>query len=69
MIELYPNHHQILKDSLQGTRKVDEQTFESMEVLEERLQQVRQLGDMFSGIEFSPAVERFKTRPGRVAVG
>jgi hypothetical protein len=69
MIELYPNHCEVVKNSLSGTRTIDEQTYASVAVLGDRLQRVRKLGQGFSRVEFSPAVKRLITNPSRVAVG
>ncbi len=67
-MDLYPDHCQVVKDSLQGRRTADEQTFASIAVLSDRLQQVRKLGERFSHIEFSPAVKHLKSHSNKVAV-
>jgi hypothetical protein len=69
MIELYPDHYEVVKESLSGKRIVDEQTLASVAVLGERLEHVRKMGGKFSSIGFSPAVERLKTHPTNVAIG
>ena len=69
MLELYPDHCQIVRESLSGTRAIDEQTYASLAVLNERLQRTRKLGDKFANITFSPAVEQLRRRPSRVAIG
>jgi hypothetical protein len=68
MIDLYPDHCELVKDSLQGTRTIDEQTLASVAVLNERLQRVKKLGQKFSIIEFSPAVKQLKNRSNKLAV-
>ncbi|MGA2323586.1 MAG: hypothetical protein ABSG22_07040 [Sedimentisphaerales bacterium] len=69
MLELYPNHCEVVKDSLNGTRAIDEQTFASLEVLNDRLERVKKLGGKFASVAFSPAVEQLKRKPSKVAVG
>jgi hypothetical protein len=68
MIDLYPNHCEIVKETLSGTRAADEQTLASVSVLDERLQRVRKLGQKFSIIEFSPAVKNLKNHSSKLAV-
>jgi len=63
------NHCQIVEKSLTGERAVDEQTLASLEILTERLERLKKLDGLFSGIEFSSAVEKLKTRKNAVAVG
>ncbi len=50
------NYCKILKQSLDGQRDIDEQTFASAQILSERLQRLKKLDKLFSGVEFSPAV-------------
>jgi len=69
MLELYPNHCEVVKDSLNGTRAIDEQTFASLEVLNDRLERVKKLGGKFASVAFSSAVEQLKRKPSKVAVG
>jgi hypothetical protein len=69
MLELYPDHCEIVKDSLQGKRVIDEQTAVSLEVLSDRLERVRKFGGKFANIAFSSAIEHLRQRPSRVAVG
>jgi len=68
MLDLYPNHCEVVKDSLNGTRSTDEQTFASLEVLNDRLERARKLGGKFANVSFSPAVEQLRRKPSRVAV-
>jgi hypothetical protein len=68
MIDLYPDHCEIIKDSLQGTRAIDEQTFASLEVLSERLERVKKLSDKFAHIAFSPAVNQLRKHPSGITV-
>jgi len=69
MIEMDSNHCRIVEKSLTGERAVDEQTLASLEILTERLERLKKLDGLFSGIEFSSAVKRLKTRKNAVAVG
>ena len=47
MIGTDSNHCRIVTESLTGTRKVDEQTFASLAILDERLERLRGLGETF----------------------
>jgi len=68
-MELYQDHCEVVKDSMSGKRTIDEQTFASVAILDERLGRVKKLGGCFSGIGFSPAVEQLKTSQSRLPVG
>ncbi len=57
MIEMESNHCQIVTESLDGLRSVDEQTFASLGVLSERLERVKQLDPAFAGVSLSPAAK------------
>jgi hypothetical protein len=69
MLELYPNHCEVVKDSLNGTRAIDEQTLASLEVLNDRLERVKKLGGKFASIAFSPAAEQLRKQSSKLAVG
>ena len=69
MIEVDVNHCQIVKESLAGKRAVDEQTYASLAILTERLERLKKLDKTFSGIAFSPGVEKLASRKDAVAVG
>ena len=49
---------QVLRESITGRRKVDEQTFTSLAVLEERLRRIKRLGGAFSRVDFSRVVKK-----------
>ena len=66
MLELYPDHCEVVKGSLSGTRTIDEQTYASVAALDQRLQRVRKMGQKFAIIEFSPAVKKLKNHSSRV---
>ena len=68
MSDLYPNHCEVVKDSLNGTRAIDEQTFASLEVLNDRLERARKLGGKFANVSFSPAAEQLRKQSSRLAV-
>jgi len=51
-------HCKVVKDGLDGNRVIDEQTFDSLAVLAERLEQVKKLGPAFSDVAFSEAVQK-----------
>ncbi|MFA5251168.1 MAG: hypothetical protein WC454_01110 [Phycisphaerae bacterium] len=68
MIGMDLNHYQIVEQGLNGERAVDEQTLASVEILSERLDRLKKLDKIFSGIEFSSAVKKLKSRRNIVAV-
>jgi hypothetical protein len=69
MIGMDLNHYQIVEQGLTGERAVDEQTLASVEILSERLDRLKKLDKIFSGIEFSSVVKKLKSRRNIVAVG
>jgi len=69
MIGTDSNHFKIVAESLAGERGVDEQTFASLTVLDERLERLRGLGGAFSSIGFSCDVEKLLRQKNAVAVG
>jgi hypothetical protein len=69
MIEMDSNHYQVLKDSLTGQRAVDEQTLGAIEVLGERLEELRKFDKVFAKVSFSPAVRKLAGRSHAVAIG
>ena len=62
------NHLSVVKESLNGNRAVDEQTFASMAILNERLQKLKERGHPFSDISFSLDVKKLKNQKKTVAV-
>ncbi len=68
MIGMDSDHCRIVTESLMGKRKVDEHTFVSLEVLSERLERVKQFGDVFAGISFSPEARKLQKKIKAVAV-
>ena len=69
MMRTESNHCIIVAESLAGKRKVDEKTFASLAILDERLEQLRSLGETFSGVVFSPDAAKLLSRKNAVAVG
>ncbi len=63
------NHCEILEQSLNGERTIDEQTFVSLEILGERLARLKKDSRFFGKISFSPAVEQLAKSRHAVAVG
>jgi len=49
---------ELLRETIQGQRPADEQTFDSIAVLAERLERLRQLDKSFANVSFSPDVQR-----------
>jgi len=68
MMETDSNHCRIVAESLAGKRDVDEKTFASLTILDERLERLRNLGGNFSGVEFSPDAARLLSKKNAVAV-
>jgi hypothetical protein len=69
MIGTDSNHCRIVAGSLVGEREVDERTFSSLSILRERLERLKEIDGTFSGIEFSPEVQKLQERKNEVAVG
>ena len=68
MSEMNSNHCQIVEKSLTGERAVDEQTFASLSILNERLERLKKHDKVFGNVSFSPFVEELSRRRGAVAV-
>jgi hypothetical protein len=68
MIGTDSNHCRIVAESLAGTREVNEQTFASLTILDERLERLKKLNGIFSGVEFSPEAEKLLSQKHTVAV-
>ena len=62
------NHYQIMTKALNGQRAADEKTFNSLAVLNERLEHTRKFGSCFSNISFSPYVEKLAKKESSVAI-
>jgi hypothetical protein len=69
MLESGADHIEVVNESLQGRRAIDEQTFVSLEVLNDRLERTKKLGGRFAGVGLSPAAENLRKQAGRLAVG
>jgi len=69
MIGTDSNHCRIVAESLAGKREVNEQTFTSLAILDERLERLRSLGEAFSGVEFSPDAAKLLSQKNAVAIG
>ena len=63
------NHCRIVAESLAGKRKVDEHTFASLAILDERLGRLKSFGETFSGVVFSPEAAKLISQKNAVAVG
>jgi hypothetical protein len=63
------DHCRIVSRSLTGERAVDEETFASLTILSERLERLKKVDDVFSGIDFSSDVKKLKSRKNTVPVG
>jgi hypothetical protein len=69
MIGTDSNHCRIVAESLAGRREVDEQTFDALAALGQKLERLRQLDGIFSRVEFSPDVEKLLGLRTTIAVG
>ena len=69
MIGTDSNHFRIVTETLTGKRKVDEQTFDSLTILEERLERLKKQNEAFSGVTFSPDAAKLLSQKNTVAVG
>ena len=57
MMTIETDHCQTVTKSLSGERSTDEQTFSSVAVLSNRLDQLKKMHRVFVDIEFSPEVQ------------
>jgi len=62
------NHCRIVSGSLAGERAIDEQTFASLAILSERLNRLKNLDKVFSGIRFSPHVKKLQAQRNTVPI-
>lgn len=69
MIGMDSNHCRIVAESLAGRREVDEQTFDALAALGQKLEQLKRLDGIFSRVEFSPDVEKLLCLRTTIAVG
>ena len=63
------DHFGIVAKSMAGQHPPDEQTYDALEILGERLRRVRSLGEAFAGIEFSSHVKSLRQRCNVLPVG
>ena len=63
-----PDHCEIVCDSLTGNRTTDEQTFTSINILAERLENVHKLHRTLIDIEFSPHIQALVEQELKLAV-
>jgi len=68
MIGTDSNHCRIVAESLAGKRDVNEQTFASLTILDERLERLKKLNGAFSGVAFSPDAQKLLNQKNAVAV-
>ena len=62
MIEVNTNHCQIVEESLNGEKAVDEQTFASLAILTERLERLKNSIRFFPALRFHPLLENLESR-------
>jgi hypothetical protein len=68
MIGTDSNHCRIVAESLAGSRDVDERTFKALAALGRKLEQLQKLDGAFSGVEFSPDVQKLRSLKTTVSV-
>jgi hypothetical protein len=68
MIGTDSNHCRIVAGSLVGEREVDERTFASLAILGERLERLKEIDETYSGIEFSPDVQKLQRQNNTINV-
>jgi hypothetical protein len=68
MIKTDLNHCQVVGKSLTGDREVDEGTFTSLSILNERLERLKNIDEKFRGISFSPHVRELQAQRKGVGV-
>jgi hypothetical protein len=68
MFTIEHDHCEIVRDSLAGKRAIDEQTFASINILGERLQNVYKQHRTFIDIEFSPHIQALVEQELKLAV-
>lgn len=69
MKETDSNHYRIVAESLAGHRRIDEQTFAALAILEEKLERLKKLDSAFYEVAFSTDVEKLRKHQKAVAVG
>lgn len=57
MVTNETNHYKVVRDTLDGNRVIDEQTFASVGSLSDRLTQLKRENSVFAGIEFSDDIK------------
>ena len=62
------DHFQIVTKTMDGERAADEQTFESLAILNDRLEMLRKLGGNFEKITFSDNVKELARKNNAVAI-
>ncbi|MGA2916391.1 MAG: hypothetical protein ABSE89_10230 [Sedimentisphaerales bacterium] len=62
------DHCKIVLDSLTGEKATDEQTFASINILVEKLENVRKLHRSLVDVEFSPFVQELAEQEMKLAV-
>jgi len=69
MIGTDSKHCQIVRDALRGKRPIGNETFASLAILDERLEQLKKYDKMFTGVRFSSAVRKLTQQDSRISVG
>jgi hypothetical protein len=62
MIRTTSNHLQIVRKSINGQRIADEQTFASLNALNQRLERLKEQYKLFSQVDFSPDVKKLRSK-------
>jgi hypothetical protein len=68
MIGTDSNHCRIVAESLAGKREVDERTFDALAALSQKLERLKGLDGVFSGVEFSSDAQKLLSLKTVIAV-
>lgn len=68
-METDSNHCRVVAESLAGNRQIDEQTFDALAVLDEKLERLKKLDSAFYIVAFSDDVEKLRKHKNAIAVG
>ena len=68
MLATHCDNVKIVGDSLCGARPIDEETFSSISVLQERLERLKKNSNLFADITFSPHVDELASHEMMLAI-
>ena len=68
MCEADLKHYETIRQGLADEAAIDEQTYASIAILQERLERLRATDEIFSDVSFSPALQQLAVRRSEAAV-